>query len=82
MGAAEFELGGDVRLSRRGVAEFRVDHLSIGGVSADSARTARLVVGVRSRSADTDRMRFEVPLFVTEVAIMDGAAELMTRARR
>jgi hypothetical protein len=81
-GGARFELGGDVRLSRRGVAEFRVDHLSIDGVNADSARTARLVVGVRSRSADVDRMRFEVPLFVTEVAIMDGAAELMTRARR
>ena len=81
-GGARFELGGDIRLSRRGIAEFRVDHLNIGGVSADSARTARLVVGVRSRSADVDRMRFEVPLFVTEVAIMDGAAELTTRARR
>lgn len=81
-GGSRFELGGDVRMSRRGVAEFRVDHLNIGGVDADSAKTARLVVGVRSRSADADRMRFEVPLFVTEVAIMDGAAELMTRARR
>jgi len=81
-GGSRFELGGDVRMSRRGVAEFRVDHLTIGGVDADSARTARLVVGVRSRSADGERMRFEVPLFVAEVAIMDGAAELMTRARR
>ena len=81
-GGSRFELGGDVRMSRRGVAEFRVDHLNIGGVDADSARTARLVVGVRSRSADADRMRFEVPLFVAEVAIMDGAAKLMTRARR
>ncbi len=80
-GGSRFELGGDVRMSRRGVAEFRVDHLTIGGVDADSARTARLVVGVRSRSADGDRMRFEVPLFVSEVAMVDGAAELILRRR-
>jgi len=81
-GGSRFELGGDVRMSRRGLAEFRVEHITIGGVNADSARTARLVVGVRSRSADTERMRFEVPLFVADVAITDGAAELLTRSRR
>jgi len=27
-------------------------------------------------------MRFEVPTFVAEMAIMDGAAQLMTRERR
>jgi hypothetical protein len=81
-GGSRFELGGDVRLSRRGVAEFRVDHLTIGGVAADSARTARLVVGVRSRSIDYDRMRFEIPLFVAGIAIMDGEAQLLKRGNQ
>jgi hypothetical protein len=81
-GGSRFELGGEVRMSRRGVAELLVEHLTIGGVDADSARTARLVVGVRSRSTETERMRFDVPAFVADVAIMGGAAELMTRARR
>jgi len=81
-GGTRFELAGEVGIVRRGLAEFRVRHLTIGGVNADSAHVARLVAGVRSRAADTDRMRFEVPAFVAEMAIMDGAAQLMTRERR
>ena len=81
-GGSRFELGGEIRMSRRGVAELLVEHLTIGGVDADSARTARLVVGVRARSTETERMRFDVPAVVAEVAIMGGAAELIARARR
>ena len=81
-GGTRFELAGEVYIARRGLAEFRVQHLTIGSVNADSGHVARLVAGVRSRAADTDRMRFEVPTFVAEMAIMDGAAQLMTRERR
>jgi len=81
-GGSRFELGGGIHMSRRGLAEFRVAHITIGGVEADSARTARLVVGVRARSSETERMRFELPLFVTDVGITDGAAEFLTRGRR
>jgi hypothetical protein len=77
-GASRFEIGGDLRMLRRGVAELRVAHLTIDGVDADSARVARLVIGVRSRTAASDRIRFEVPGAVTELAVDDGSV----RARR
>jgi len=81
-GGTRFELAGEVYIARRGLAEFRVQHLTIGSVNADSGHVARLVAGVRSRSADTDRMRFEVPTFVADLVITNGAAQLMTRERR
>jgi len=81
-GGSRFELSGEVEMARRGLAEFRVQHLTIGSVNADSAHVARLVAGVRSRSSETDRMRFELPTFVAELVITNGAAQLMTRERR
>jgi hypothetical protein len=81
-GGSRFALGGRVHLARRGLAEFRVEHISVGGVDADSAQTARIVVGVRSRSSDTERMRFEVPPFVAGVAVAEGAVELLARPRQ
>jgi hypothetical protein len=75
-GASRFELGGELAMLRRGVAELRVAHLAIDGVEADSARVARLVIGVRSRTAPADRIRFEVPGLVTELAIDDGSIRM------
>ena len=78
-GGSRFELAGDVRIVRRGLAELRIDHMVIDGVDADSARVARMVVGVRSRSADWDRMRFEVPGSVEKIGVASGTAIVILR---
>jgi hypothetical protein len=74
-GASRFELGGDLRMLRRGLGELHVAHLTIDGVEADSARVARLVVGVRSPAGASDGIRFEMPAFVTRLTFVYGAAD-------
>jgi hypothetical protein len=80
-GASRFELGGDVRVVRRGLAELRVTHWSVNGVATDSTLVTRLVAGSRARSSDVDRLRFDVPAFVSSIVISGGAAEIVSRER-
>jgi hypothetical protein len=74
-GASRFELGGELRMLRRGLAELHVAHLTIDGVEADSARVAGLDVGVRSPADASDGIRFEMPAFVTRLTFVYGAAD-------
>jgi hypothetical protein len=78
---SRFELGGNVVMLRRGLAELRVKHLNVDGVATDSTMVSRLVAGPRSRSVDVDRLRFEVPSFVSSIFIAGGAAEVSIRDR-
>lgn len=77
-----FELGGDVRVLRRGIAELRVRRLAIDGTATDSTMVSRLVAGPRPRSVDVDRLRFDVPGFVSSILIADGAAGAVPLAGR
>jgi len=71
-----FELGGEVSMLRRGLAELRVTRLVVDGQPADSARVSRLVAGPRARSSDVDRLRFDVPLWVSSILIAGRSAVL------
>lgn len=75
---APFELRGDLRLVRRGLAELVVQSLHVDGTNIDPMMISRLVARGRARTEDSDRLRFDVPLSVTRIAIIDGAIA-MTR---
>ena len=79
--SARFELKGDLRLVRRGLAELVVQSLRVDGTDIDPMMISRLVARGRARTEDSDRLRFDVPLSVARVAIIDGAIA-MTRDRR
>jgi hypothetical protein len=77
---ATFELGGDLHLVRRGIAELVVRTLSVDGVELEPTKISRLVARGRARTEDSDRVRFDVPFDVTSIAVVDGAIA-MTRDR-
>ena len=81
-GGSSFELGGNVRVLRRGLAELHVTHFAVDGLSADSAVVARLVVGTRTGSVDRDRLRFELPSFVSALVMANGEALVRLRERQ
>lgn len=62
-GQTMFELAGDVRVVRRGVAELRVSRLVVDGRDADPASVARLLTGSQSDVVGA-RLRFDVPWFI------------------
>jgi hypothetical protein len=75
---ATFELHGDLRLIRRGIGELVVQSLRVDGTSIDPTMTSRLLARGRARTEDSDRVRFDVPLNVTAIAVIDGTIS-MTR---
>ena len=77
-GGATFELRGDLRLIRRGIAELVVQSLRVDGTDIDATMTSRLLARGRARTEDSDRVRFDVPLGVTSIAVVDGTIA-MTR---
>jgi hypothetical protein len=75
---AKFELCGDLHLIRRGIAELVVRSLSVDGVDLEPAKITRLVARGRARTEESDRLRFDVPITVTSIAVVDGTIA-MTR---
>jgi hypothetical protein len=76
-GAATFELGGEIRVIRRGLAELRVAHLTINGANAPPSMIASLVNRGRVRPEEADRIRFEIPRTVTGLLVADGNVNVL-----
>ena len=74
---ATFELHGDLRLIRRGIAELIVQSLTVDGTAIDPMMTSRLVARGRARTEDSDRLRFDVPMSVTRIAIVGGTIAML-----
>jgi len=75
---ASFELRGDLGFVRRGTAELIVRSLVIDGTEVEPTMITRLIARGRARTEDSNRIRFEVPASVTNIAIIDGTIS-MTR---
>lgn len=75
---ARFELHGDLAFVRRGTAELIVRSLVVDGTEVEPTLITRLIARGRARSEDSDRVRFDVPSSVTNIAIIDGTIS-MTR---
>jgi hypothetical protein len=67
-----------VNLVRRGVAELVVRTLSVDGVDLEPTTVSRLLARGRARTDASDRLRFDVPLNVTNISAVDGTIT-MTR---
>jgi hypothetical protein len=69
---ARFELSGDLRLIRRGVGELAVRSLRVNNVDLEPTKVNRVVGRGRARTDESNRLRFDVPLSVTSIAVTDG----------
>jgi hypothetical protein len=76
---ATFEVRGDLHMIRRGMAELVVRSLKVGDVDLDPMKTSRLFARGRARTEDSDRLRFEVPLNMTRIAVVVGGSIAVTR---
>jgi len=79
-GNAAFELRGDIALVRRGTAELVVRSLYIDGMRLDSSNATRLFTRGRVRSEDSNRLRFDIPVRITGMSVVDGTV-VLTRER-
>ena len=70
-GESRFEIGGEVVVARRGVAELRVKYLTVDGVETDPTTITRLVDS-RPRTSDVNRLRFTIPRLVSALEIAGG----------
>ena len=76
-GGATFELRGDLQLVRRGIGELVVRSLRVDGTEIDPTMISRLVARGRARTEDSDRLRFDVPLGVTSIVVVDGTIAML-----
>jgi hypothetical protein len=72
-----FEVGGDLRIVRRGLAELRVTHLNVDGRDVDPRSVSRTLARYQPDAGGTNRLRFNVPWFVTGLVPHDGAVEVI-----
>jgi hypothetical protein len=71
-GVSTFEVGGDVRVVRRGIAELHVIHLVVDGREIDPTSVSRILTVPTTSAAVTDRLRFEVPTFIAALNVTNG----------
>jgi hypothetical protein len=77
VGGASFELTGDVRLLRRGVAELWVTRLAVDGRAVTPEMVGRVLTRSRVRAPISDRLRFDVPAFVASLRVADGGVDVL-----